>query len=61
MRALVCHGTTLTLERDYPHPTPVTGEALIRVLKAGICNTDWRLFVFAMHFTDARMSTPVHC
>jgi threonine dehydrogenase-like Zn-dependent dehydrogenase len=40
MRALVCHGTGLTLERDYPHPTPVVGEALIRVLQAGICNTD---------------------
>jgi threonine dehydrogenase-like Zn-dependent dehydrogenase len=40
MRALICHGAGLTLEQDYPHPTPVAGEALIRVLKAGICNTD---------------------
>lgn len=40
MRALVCHATGLTLERDYPHPTPVLGEALIRVLQGGICNTD---------------------
>src|SRR5438552_3152137 len=40
MRALVCHGTGLTLERNYPNPTPVAGEALIRVLQVGICNTD---------------------
>ena len=40
MRALVCHGTGLTLERTYPDPTPTAGEALIRVLQVGICNTD---------------------
>jgi threonine dehydrogenase-like Zn-dependent dehydrogenase len=39
MRALV-YDTTLTLERNYPLPTLVAGEALIRVLLAGICNTD---------------------
>lgn len=40
MRALVCEGTSLTLEQNYPQPTPVVGEALIRVLQVGICNTD---------------------
>jgi threonine dehydrogenase-like Zn-dependent dehydrogenase len=40
MRALVCHGTGLTLERNYPDPTPTAGEAVIRVLQVGICNTD---------------------
>ena len=40
MRALVCRGTELALEHDYPHPTPVAGEALIRVVQVGICNTD---------------------
>src|SRR2546421_3372177 len=40
MRALVCRGSELTLEYDYPHPTPVAGEALIRVVQVGICNTD---------------------
>src|SRR6266550_7121989 len=40
MRALVYRGTELALEHDYPHPAPVTGEALIRVVQVGICNTD---------------------
>ncbi len=40
MRALVYHDTNLTLENNYSLPTPREGEALIRVLIAGICNTD---------------------
>jgi threonine dehydrogenase-like Zn-dependent dehydrogenase len=40
MRALVYQGTELTLQHDYPHPTPIAGEALIRVMQVGICNTD---------------------
>src|SRR5713226_8357982 len=40
MRALVRRETGLVLEQDYPMPAPVDGEALIRVLLAGICNTD---------------------
>src|ERR1039457_314823 len=40
MRALVYHNHTLTLEKDYHKPVPRPGEALIRVLLAGICNTD---------------------
>lgn len=40
MRALVFWGNDLNVEQDYPHPTPVEGEALIRVVQAGICNTD---------------------
>ncbi|MHB8600436.1 MAG: MDR/zinc-dependent alcohol dehydrogenase-like family protein [Ktedonobacteraceae bacterium] len=40
MRALVYRDHTLTFEPAYPHPTPEPGEALIRVLLAGICNTD---------------------
>lgn len=50
MRALVCHGTGLTLERIYPHPTPVAGEALIRVLQVGICNTDLEIIRGYMGF-----------
>src|SRR5436309_3540457 len=50
MRALVCHGTSLTLERNYPHPTPATDEALIRVLQAGICNTDLEIIRGYMGF-----------
>ncbi|HLX41219.1 MAG TPA: alcohol dehydrogenase catalytic domain-containing protein [Ktedonobacteraceae bacterium] len=40
MHALVYRDHTLTFEPDYPHPVPKPGEALIRVLLAGICNTD---------------------
>ena len=40
MRALVYQETGLVLETNYPKPVPVNGEALIRVLLAGICNTD---------------------
>ncbi len=40
MRALVNCKTGLVLDRSYPMPTLVDGEALIRVLLAGICNTD---------------------
>lgn len=40
MRALVYQDTNLVLERNYPMPTLADGDALIRVLQAGICNTD---------------------
>ncbi len=40
MRALVYREAGLVLDRNYPTPTPVEGEALIRVLLTGICNTD---------------------
>jgi threonine dehydrogenase-like Zn-dependent dehydrogenase len=40
MRALVYRDNHLALDHDYPMPTPVDGEALIRVLCIGICNTD---------------------
>ncbi len=40
MRALLYHNKTLTLEQNYPKPSLESGEALIRVLQAGICNTD---------------------
>src|SRR5579875_2180770 len=40
MRALVYHNHTLTLKKDYQLPVLRPGEALVRVLLAGICNTD---------------------
>lgn len=40
MRALVYQGSRLRLETDYSQPAPVDGEALIRVLQVGVCNTD---------------------
>lgn len=40
MRALVFHNNALTLDTSYRRPDLQPGEALIRVLQAGICNTD---------------------
>jgi len=40
MRALVYRESSLVLDRNYPMPSPFAGEALIRVLLTGICNTD---------------------
>lgn len=40
MRALVYRESGLALDYHYPQPAPAEGEALIRVLMAGICNTD---------------------
>src|SRR6266567_223970 len=40
MRALVYRNARLVLDRNYPMPALVDGEALIRVTHAGICNTD---------------------
>jgi threonine dehydrogenase-like Zn-dependent dehydrogenase len=40
MRALVYRETGLVLDTNYSQPKPIEGEALIRVLFAGICNTD---------------------
>lgn len=51
MRALVWDGFSLKLEQSYPHPTPVDGEALIRVSLAGICNTDLEIIRGYLGFT----------
>jgi threonine dehydrogenase-like Zn-dependent dehydrogenase len=50
MRALVYRDTDLVLDRDYPIPAPVEGEALIRVTHAGICNTDLEIIRGYMAF-----------
>lgn len=49
MRALVLDGN-LRLETDWPIQDPPPGEALIRVVKAGICNTDLELVKGYMAF-----------
>lgn len=43
MRALWLENRQLVLRDDVPRPDPPRGEALVRVLKAGICNTDVEL------------------
>ena len=42
MRAVV-FDEELKLDKNHPKPTPQKGEALIRVLVAGICNTDFEI------------------
>lgn len=49
MRALVIDNG-LRFEENYPTPTPPTGEALVRVRCAGICNTDLELVKGYMNF-----------
>lgn len=43
MKALYLSQGKLTFTPNYPAPEPLPGEALIRVLVAGICNTDLEL------------------
>lgn len=43
MRAVVFHNNVLTLEKNYPRPDPQSGEALIKVVRVGICNTDMEI------------------
>ena len=43
MHALWLEAQTLRLRDDVPRPEPAPGEARVRVLKAGICNTDLEL------------------
>jgi threonine dehydrogenase-like Zn-dependent dehydrogenase len=50
MRALVYSDTGLAIDHHYPMPAPVEGEALIRVLLAGICNTDLEIVRGYMNF-----------
>ncbi len=49
MRALVIDNG-LRWEKNYPTPIPPAGEALVRVLRAGICNTDLELVRGYMKF-----------
>jgi len=43
MNALLLSNGAIRFISDYPRPVPLPGEALIRVLRAGICNTDLEL------------------
>eukprot|EP00188_Purpureofilum_apyrenoidigerum_P000449 Plantae.Rhodophyta-Purpureofilum_apyrenoidigerum.ctg11957.p1 GENE.Plantae.Rhodophyta-Purpureofilum_apyrenoidigerum.ctg11957~~Plantae.Rhodophyta-Purpureofilum_apyrenoidigerum.ctg11957.p1 ORF type:complete len:333 (+),score=34.82 Plantae.Rhodophyta-Purpureofilum_apyrenoidigerum.ctg11957:91-1089(+) len=43
MKAVVCGSSGPKLDPVYPHPTPGPGEALLRVLLAGICSTDFEV------------------
>ena len=43
MKALWLENNQLQLRSDVPIPEPLSGEALVRVVRAGICNTDLEL------------------
>jgi threonine dehydrogenase-like Zn-dependent dehydrogenase len=43
MKGLWLENNQLQLRTDIPIPEPATGEVLVRVLRAGICNTDLEL------------------
>jgi 2-desacetyl-2-hydroxyethyl bacteriochlorophyllide A dehydrogenase len=49
MKAVVLKGKSIRVE-ERPVPVPAKGEALIRVIKAGICNTDLELMRGYMDF-----------
>jgi len=51
MRAIVFTHDTLSNPSDYPAPTPREGEVLVRVLRAGVCDTDLQLVKGYMGFS----------
>lgn len=51
MRALVFDGHALRVDAAYPTPTPPDGHVLVRVVKAGICNTDLEIVKGYMGFS----------
>lgn len=50
MRALVLNGSEIRFWADYAEPKPVDGESLIRIVRAGICETDLQLVQGYMGF-----------
>ncbi len=50
MRAVVLENRTISARTDHPTPTPSSGEVLVRVLRAGICETDLQLIRGYMGF-----------
>lgn len=50
MRAIVLDHDQVTFRDDHPRPTPADGEVLVRVLRAGICETDLQLIRGYMGF-----------
>jgi threonine dehydrogenase-like Zn-dependent dehydrogenase len=50
MKAIHLSGTNFELKRDYPIPVPRQGEVLVRVVRAGVCETDLQLIQGYMGF-----------
>ena len=51
MRAVVLSGTRVSNVGDRPSPVPRDGEVLVRVLRAGVCETDLQLIKGYMGFS----------
>jgi len=51
MRAIVLESNDLSSRTDYPAPVPRDGEVLVRVLRAGVCETDLQLIRGYMGFS----------
>lgn len=51
MRALVFDGKDLKFTEDQPRPEPKSGEALVRVTRAGVCATDLEIMKGYMGFS----------
>lgn len=51
MRAIVLNRDSISNRSDYPVPTPREGEVLVRVLRAGVCETDLQLIKGYMGFS----------
>ena len=50
MRAIVLDGSHVSLRADHPQPEVASGDVMVRVLRAGICETDLQLMRGYMGF-----------
>src|SRR5438093_812930 len=50
MRAAIIRDGKLLVSREHPRPVPAQGEVLIRVTRAGICDTDLQILGGYMRF-----------
>jgi threonine dehydrogenase-like Zn-dependent dehydrogenase len=50
MRGVFCDGSSIQLRRDLPAPTPTEDDVVLKVRRAGICDTDLQLARGYMNF-----------